>query len=161
KAGWTRNAAPGRRQSRRTRGARACTARGAASGSPASRQAPVRRRPGGSRSSPSPPDDVTAAEAEPAHAHVVEPGLPPERELLGAAFHERNPVGEPGRLDPPPRARQHLRALVEADDAAAVLPDELDRDRGRSGGHVEDGALRPAIHPRDEELPPARILSER
>jgi hypothetical protein len=70
-----------------------------------------------------------------------------ERELLSAAFDERDPVGEPGRFDPRARPSEHLRALVDSDHTAAVLPDELDRDRGCPGRHVQDRAVWPALDP--------------
>jgi hypothetical protein len=56
---------------------------------------------------------------------------------------------------------QHPGALVDADDGAALLPGELDRDRGGAGRDVEDDVAGPRLDPRDEEAPPARVLPER
>src|SRR5207253_10724212 len=77
-----------------------------------------------------------------------------ERELLGARLHEAHAVR------PPARGREHLRALVDADDGAAVLPDELAPDQPRPRRDVEHRLSGPDVDARDEEAAPARILAE-
>ena len=62
---------------------------------------------------------------------------------------------------PAARLRQHLRALVEADDRAALAREQLARDRAGPGRDVEHGVAGAAVDARDEETPPARILAER
>ena len=56
---------------------------------------------------------------------------------------------------------EHAGALVDADDAAALLANELERDGAGPGRDVEDAAGRPGLDPGDEEATPARVLSER
>ena len=84
-----------------------------------------------------------------------------ERKLLGGSLDELDAVGEAGGSDTAAAGLEHVAALVEADDAAAGAPDELDRDRGRAGGDVENRGLVTHVHPRDEEAAPARVLPER
>ena len=70
-------------------------------------------------------------------------------------------VAEPSGRDATSCDGEHLRAPVDADHRAAVLPDELERDRARSGGHVQHARVRPDLEPRDQEATPARVLAER
>ena len=51
-----------------------------------------------------------------------------ERQRLGAPLAELDPLAEAGRLDAARACGEHLGALVDADDAAAVAAGELDRD---------------------------------
>ena len=57
--------------------------------------------------------------------------------------------------------RQHLRALVEPDDRAAFLPEQLARDSAGSGRDVQHGVAGACVDARDEEAAPAWILAER
>ncbi len=70
-----------------------------------------------------------------------------EVERLGPPLDELDPVGEARARDSPPAALEHLDALVDADDGAAVAPGELDCDRCGSRRDVEHacrpGARRP------------------
>src|SRR5437867_2910147 len=59
----------------------------------------------------------------------VEPGVL-EGQLLGSPLAELDPLSEAGTLDPCLPGGEHLRALVDSDDAASVTADEVDRDRG-------------------------------
>ena len=59
-----------------------------------------------------------------------------------------------------PSFRQHFRALVQPDDRAAFLPEELAGDRAGSGGDVQHGVRGAGIDARDEEAAPAWILAE-
>ena len=73
--------------------------------------------------------------------------LEPRRELgIGAALGLR-----PG---------EHLGALVEPDDAAAVSTDERCGDHPRPGRDVEDAIIRLGAHPRNHRPSPARVLAE-
>ena len=83
-----------------------------------------------------------------------------EGERLGAPFAELDPPAEPGELDAAPADGEHVGALVEPDDGAAVASRELDGDGGGAGGDVEDGVAGPGFDPRDEKAPPARVLPE-
>ena len=56
---------------------------------------------------------------------------------------------------------EHLRTLVDTDDGAVLLPDQLARDRARSRRDVEHDVVRCDVHARDEKPPPPRILTER
>ncbi len=58
-------------------------------------------------------------------------------------------------------ALEHLRRLVEADDAAAIAPHEAACDRARARRHVEHPGVRPDRHVLDQESPPAGVLRER
>ena len=69
-------------------------------------------------------------------------------------------LAEAGGRRPGAALGEHLRALVDADDPAAVAAGELDRDRGRPAGDVEDGVAGPGLDARDEERAPARVLAE-
>lgn len=84
-----------------------------------------------------------------------------ERKLYRAPLDEPDPFRQACRLDPSAAGGQHLGALVEADDSAAGLPGELDRDGCRSRRHVEHLVAGPGLDPRDEEAAPARVLAER
>ncbi len=83
-----------------------------------------------------------------------------EREPLGGALDEFDPVLEARRLDPPAAGLEHVGALVESDDVAAGPAGELDRNGGSPGRHVEHGVLWADLHPRDQEAAPVRILAE-
>jgi hypothetical protein len=84
-----------------------------------------------------------------------------ERKLVRAALDEPDPFRQPSCFDLPVACGQHLGALVEADDPAACLPDELDRDGCRPRRHVEHFVAGPGLDPRDEEAAPAWVLAER
>ncbi len=84
-----------------------------------------------------------------------------ERQLLGAPFDEADVLRRGSERDPATRLLQHLRALVDPDDRAALLPDELERDGARSGGDVEHDVPGARLDPFDEEAAPARVLPER
>ena len=64
-------------------------------------------------------------------------------ELLGATLPELDPIAEAGGVDAAAALGQHLRALVDPDDAAAVAPGDLDGDGRRSRGDVEHGVPGP------------------
>ena len=84
-----------------------------------------------------------------------------ERERLGAALAQLDPLREARVRDPLAPGREHLRALVDPDDRALGRgARELDRDGGRAGGDVEHAAC-VRRDPRDEERAPARVLAER
>jgi hypothetical protein len=93
-------------------------------------------------------------EREPVERTVV------ERQPLGLALDELDPVAQGGGLDAPPSLGEHLPALVEPDDAATRAARELDRHGSRPGCHVQHPVDRSDVHPGDEEAAPARILSE-
>jgi hypothetical protein len=82
------------------------------------------------------------------------------RKLLGSALFELDPVLEDCGLDATLSGGEHLAALVDSDDVAAVSSRQLDGDRGGPAGHIEDGVARACAHARDEEGAPARILAE-
>src|SRR2546423_13441221 len=79
-----------------------------------------------------------------------------EGQVLGARLGELRSCGQVLA-----RAREHLGALVDADDGAAFLPEELSCDRARTRCDVEDLVFWSCLDPRDEEPAPARVLSER
>ena len=81
-------------------------------------------------------------------------GVVGERESLGGCLHELDPGAEPLS-----RAREHLRALVDARHLEPA-PKELGGDESRPRRDVED---LPAVsrQPVSEEAPPARVLPER
>ena len=54
---------------------------------------------------------------------------------------------------------EHLGALVDADDGAGLLADELTRDRARPRRDVEHAIARCGLDPRHEKPPPAWILA--
>ena len=83
-----------------------------------------------------------------------------ERQGLGSSLAQLDPVAEPAALDPVAAGREHLQALVDADDGPARLGQrELDRDRRRAAGDVEHAGGVPG-DPGDEERAPARVLAE-
>src|SRR5213076_1376155 len=82
-------------------------------------------------------------------------GLVREGQALGARLDEldiRQPLA---------RDREHLRALVEADHSAALLPDQFGGDQAGSGGNVEGAVARPSLDARNQEPAPAGVLAER
>src|SRR5262245_49851374 len=79
-----------------------------------------------------------------------------ERERLGAPLDQLH--GQSAR--PLRRDGEHLGALVERDDRAAVAADELACDEPGAGGDVEHRVVGADVEPRDEEAPPARVLAE-
>ena len=83
-----------------------------------------------------------------------------EVELLRASQAELDALGKAGAVDPLARALEHLRRLVDTDDAAAVAPHERARDRAGSRGHVEHARVGADGDVLDEEAPPARVLRE-
>ena len=84
-----------------------------------------------------------------------------ERQRLGSSLVQLDPRGEPAGSDASARDGEHVGAPVDADDRAAVLPDELERDRARAGGDVQHACVRSEIEPRDQEPTPAWVLAER
>jgi hypothetical protein len=89
-----------------------------------------------------------------------------ERERIERGIVERQALG--ARLDQLhgdwqvfARNREHLRALIDADDDAALLPEQLSSNRPRAGGDVQHLLARPGLDPGDEEPAPTRILAER
>ena len=89
-----------------------------------------------------------------------------ERERVELAVRERKALG--ARLDeldaavrPCPGLTEHLGALVDADDRAALLPHELARDHAGPRGDVENAVARAGLDARDEEPAPAGILAVR
>ena len=87
-------------------------------------------------------------------------GVVCEGKALRAPLDELDFFGEPGLGHAVATRVEHLPALVEAHDAAAGPAGELDGDRRRASGDVENGVVRADIHPRDEEPAPTRILAE-
>ena len=79
-----------------------------------------------------------------------------ERELVGRSLYELDVVGQSASS-----FGQHLRALVEPDDGASLLPKELAGDRAGSGGDVQHGVRGACFDACDQEAPPARVLTER
>src|SRR2546430_13579782 len=79
-----------------------------------------------------------------------------ERQVLGARLDQLYRCGQVLARD-----REHLRALVDADDRAAVLAEQLPCDRARAGRDVENFVARACLDPRDEKPAPLRVLSER
>ena len=67
---------------------------------------------------------------------------------------------EPLGGDASARDVEHLGAPVDADDRAAVLPDELECDGTRAGGDVQDACVPLEIEPPDQESSPAWVLAE-
>ena len=78
-----------------------------------------------------------------------------EGQLVGLALDEPDASGTRRRA-----TASISGALVEADDRAARLPDELGRDGARAGRDVEHRLLRPDLDAGDEEPAPARVLAE-
>ena len=85
----------------------------------------------------------------------------PKGNSSARAFDESDARVETGRANPALRLREHLRALVDADHVAPLLPRELDGHGAGSGGDVEHRIPSTRIHPRDEKLPPPRVLTQR
>ncbi len=79
-----------------------------------------------------------------------------ERKLFGRPLDELHVLGQP-----PPGFGQHLRALVEPDDRAAFLPEELAGDGAGSGGDVQHGVRGGCVDARDQKAAPAWVLPER
>ena len=71
-----------------------------------------------------------------------------------------DPRGEPAGGDASARDGEHVGAPVDADDRAAVLPDELHRNRARAGGDVQHASVRSELEPCDQEPTPAWVLVE-
>ena len=84
-----------------------------------------------------------------------------EGQVLRPPFLELDSLAESRGVDSRTARGQHLAALVDSDDAAAVAADELDRNRSGPARHVEDGRRRAGLDPVDEEGAPARVLAER
>src|SRR4029079_6582088 len=78
-----------------------------------------------------------------------------EGKLLRGGLDEAHALSQPL-----PGLGEHLGALVDPDDGASLLPDELERHRAGAAGDVEHGVPRADREARDEELPPARVLPE-
>src|SRR6266699_2554503 len=79
-----------------------------------------------------------------------------ERQVLSARLDQLYRCGQVLARD-----REHLRALVDADDRAAVLAEQLPCDRARAGRDVENFVARACLDSRDEKPAPLRVLSER
>src|SRR5258706_5534428 len=79
-----------------------------------------------------------------------------ERDALGPSFDEL--LEDAGPL---PRDREHVGALVEPDDAAAVAPHKRLGDHARAGRDVEHAIAGTRSDRVDERAAPARILAER
>ena len=78
-----------------------------------------------------------------------------ERQALGARLDELDRQPAIGA-----RASASIsRALIDADDRAALLADKLARDGAGAGRDVEHAVAGPGVDARDEESPPARILT--
>jgi hypothetical protein len=84
-----------------------------------------------------------------------------ERQGLGPAFPQLDPVVQTRSLDARPTCGQHLGALVDSDDLAAVSARELDRHGRSPASHVEDGRDRWHRDSLDQKGSPARVLAER
>jgi hypothetical protein len=84
-----------------------------------------------------------------------------KRERFRPAPDQLDPVGEAGRGDALATRGEHLRTLVDPDDAAPGTAHELDRDRRGPGGDVKHAVVLPRFDARDEEPAPARVLAER
>src|SRR5947199_313542 len=78
-----------------------------------------------------------------------------EREVFGARLDELDVRGQTLA-----RNREHLRALVDTNDGAALLAEQLLCDRARTGGDVQHFFAGACLDSRDEESPPAGVLSE-
>jgi hypothetical protein len=83
-----------------------------------------------------------------------------ERQVLGPSFLELDSFAEARSVDTRPARGQHLGALVESDDPAAVAVYELDGYRRGAAGNIEHGGARADLDPVDEEGAPARVLPE-
>ena len=80
--------------------------------------------------------------------------------LVKVRLTQLDPVAQARVPDPLATRCEHLRALVDADQAPVRdRAGELDRHGGRSARDVEDFA-RVGWNPRDEERAPARVLPE-
>src|SRR3972149_5315449 len=66
----------------------------------------------------------------------------------------------PAPRPPPPAGGEHVGALVDADDRAAMAAHELHGDGCGAGRDVEDAVAGAAVDSGDEEAPPARVLAE-
>ena len=93
-------------------------------------------------------------EGQPGEASVL------EGQLLGPPLAELDAIGEAGGRHAAAALGQHLRALVDADDAAAEAARDLDRDRAGPAGDVEDGVAGAGVDAGHEERAPARVLPE-
>src|SRR5204863_7269749 len=88
-----------------------------------------------------------------------------ERERVEGLVREGQARG--ARLDeldvrqPLVRDREHFRALVEAEDGAALLPEQLGGDEAGPRGDVGDAVAGTSLDARDEEPAPTGILAER
>ena len=84
-----------------------------------------------------------------------------EREPLGLALNERDPLGE-RRISRCASlgAGEHVRALVERHDLTRPVANELGGDQARPGRHVEHPLVRGRVDPGDERAPPAGVLAE-
>jgi hypothetical protein len=83
-----------------------------------------------------------------------------ERELLGPAGHEPDPVGETAPLHVRPSLEEHLRGQVDADHLGGRPVGELEGDTGRPGGHVQH-----PVRPLGDDVPhhrppPPAVLAE-
>ena len=84
-----------------------------------------------------------------------------EGQLFRARLDELDAFGLRCEHEPAASLGEHLRALVDPDDGAALLPHELERDCSGAGGQVDHHVRGPhSADARDEELPPARVLAE-
>ena len=83
-----------------------------------------------------------------------------ERQRFGAGFAELDSVAQPRSVHAGAAGGKHLGALVDADDMAAVPPDERDRDSCGTAGDVEDIRVRPSLDSLDEKRSPAWVLAE-
>lgn len=81
--------------------------------------------------------------------------------LLGPAFAQLDEAGLTRRRDAAPARGKHLRALIESDDSAAVRAHELERNGAGAARDVEHLFVGAGLDPRDEEPPPAPVLTER
>ena len=84
-----------------------------------------------------------------------------ERQPLRLALNEVDPRRELGRgRERASGAREHVAALVEADDGAAVARNEATRDEAGAGRDVQNAIVRAGVDRRDHLAPPARVLPE-
>jgi hypothetical protein len=83
-----------------------------------------------------------------------------ERECLSLRGEERDAIGQAGGRHAPPAGSEHLRALIDADNGAAVAADELNGHGTGTAGNVDDRVAGGRLEPRDEEGAPASVLTE-
>jgi hypothetical protein len=83
-----------------------------------------------------------------------------EWKLLGSALAQLDPPAQPRGSHALPARGEHLRTLVDSDNAAPVAADELEGHGRGPAGHVEDSVRRSRLDAFDEEGSPARILAE-